>query len=124
MSDRLISLQLRAHSQDCSLKIPVYIATNVLCPTPRSSVSPSPPSFDQSYTFSLFTERKGEFFLTYFVLKYLRTFKFAFEEPEQTALNRTVRSQIKACNAKSTCANKKEDNGRLKLNDTAFSLEI
>jgi len=58
------------------------------------------------------------------VLKYLRKFKFAFEEPEQTALNRTVRSQIKACNAKSTRVNKRDNNGRLKLNDTAISLDF
>jgi len=124
MNDRFFSLQFRVHSQNGPLKIPVNKATNVVRLTPRPSVSPCPTSFDQSYTFKLFTERKGEFFPSYFVLKFLRTFKFAYEEPEQTALNRTVRSQIKACNTKSTCANKRENNGRLKLNDTAFSLEI
>jgi len=108
MSDRLFSLQLRAHSQDRPLKIPVNKATNVVYLTSRSSVSPSAPSFDQSYTFTIFTERKGEFFPSYFVFKFMRTFKFAYEESEQTALNRTVRSQIRACNTKSTCANKRE----------------
>jgi len=58
------------------------------------------------------------------VLKYVRKFKFAYEEPEQTALNRTVPSQIKACNTKSTCTNKRDNNERLKLNDTAISLDF
>ena len=40
MSDRLFSLQLRAHSQDGLLKIPVNKATNLVCLTPRSSFSP------------------------------------------------------------------------------------
>jgi hypothetical protein len=124
MSVRLFSLQLRAHSQDGPLKVPVNKALNVVCLTPRSPVSPCPPSFDQSYTFTLFTERKGELFPSYFVLKYLRTFKFAYEEPEQTALNRTVRNQIKTCNAKSTCAKKSDYNGRLELNGTAISLDF
>ena len=95
-----------------------------MCLIPMSSVSPNPPSFVQSYTFILLRERKGEFVPLYFVLKYSRTFKFAYEEPEQTALNRTMHSQIKACNAKSTCANKGDKNGLLKLNDTANSLDF
>jgi len=49
MSDRVFSLQLRAHSQDCPLKIPVNKAASVVCPTPglrfllvhRLSISPT-----------------------------------------------------------------------------------
>jgi hypothetical protein len=66
----------------------------------------------------VFTRRQKKIFPpTFLVLKYLRTFDFAYEEPEQTALNQTMPSQ-------SDMGKQRENSTGLKLNKTAFFLGL
>jgi len=51
MSDLFLSPYVRVQCQNCPLKFPVNTATPVRCTTASTSVSPCPPSVDQSSTF-------------------------------------------------------------------------